>query len=1248
MPEIWEIAIDAGGTFTDCLAKNPFGERVRLKILSSGVLRFDVKHISGNQIHVDVPKEFATYDFTNFLIKNENIGVFIKSNPDFGHFLTEKPLLVVGDSIELTTGMEAPALACYLLTNTPLGCVLPKLNLRLGSTRGTNALLELTEQKPLLIVTKGFRDLLRIGTQQRPNLFALNVIKNAVMHGEVIEVEEQISSTGKIIKSLSDAVLKKLRLSINELSPSAVTVALKNAYINSSHEKQITNICKKNGVKFVSASAELSSDMGYVYRSETAVVNAFLQPVMETYLSSIKKDIQGNRLDIMQSGGGLVASDHFHPKDGLLSGPAGGMRGALATCESLGIRNAVTLDMGGTSTDVGRIEGGLQYCFQTSIGSATVQSPTIEIETVAAGGGSICSLSNGKLKVGPESGGANPGPACYGNNGPLCLTDVHLLLGRLQSDLFGIPVSMKAAKECLKKVLPKDQQIESENLLNGFLDIANENIANAIRQISIQKGHATKGNALIAFGGAGGLHACEVADLLGIEKVVLPFDAGILSASGIHEAELEQFVSKPVYKNIIEITNWKNRFETLEEEAKKELISQGASANDCTVYKRIVMARFKGQQEELELNYSDGVDLALLFKESYRKRFGYWVSDGTIECVSVRLNAKEKRTKPPQLVIEDGESKVDLHNKIVRTFSQGQWKEFPVWSYSDIPSKEVIGPALLISQTSSAVVPEGWTYSAVEGVGVILNRIDNQPLDGLISISQEKSIALELFSNRFMSIAEEMGERLRAASFSVNVRDRLDFSCALLDANGFLVANAPHIPVHLGALSQCVRQVIEVINLKPGEVVITNHPGFGGSHLPDVTLITAVFHEGEKIAYMANRAHHAEIGGKQPGSMPVDAKTLIEEGVVLEPMLAVREGVFLEEKLRTYLSKAIYPSRSIDSNIADIKAGLASLEIGKNRLLDLVNKEGASKVADFMTEVLSFSRGLLKKEIQFHFKEQKSAIEKLDDGSKIEVSITVEGERLVVDFHGTSPMHNGNLNANPAIVGSAVIYVLRLLVKGSIPLNDGLIRDVDIVIPKGSFLNPVFTKDPWACPAVVGGNVETSQRVVDTLLKAIGIVGCSQGTMNNFLFGDKNFGYYETICGGTGAGEGFNGADAVHQHMTNTRITDPEVLEANYPVRLSRFETRHNSGGRGKWSGGNGVIREVQFCTPLSITLLAEHRVESPYGMKGGHNGAIGQQYLLKKDGKKITLSGKEQLQVVEGDSLVIMTPGGGGYGEKL
>lgn len=1247
MPEIWEIAIDAGGTFTDCLATSPTGERKKIKILSSGVLRFEIKSISKELLHVVVPDEYANYDFTNFEVHFDGGKTKIKSNPKTGCFILGHCVQEFQTVLELSSGMEAPALACYLLTNTLLEGVLPELNLRLGSTRGTNALLELTEPKPLLIVTKGFKDVLKIGTQQRPDLFALNVIKKGVMHGEVIEVEEQISSTGEVILSLRSSELDKLKQFIKKDLPTAVTISLKNAYLNNIHELQIVELCKKMGVPYISASSDLSMELGYVFRTETAVVNAFLQPLMERYLASIKIGIQGNRLDVMQSGGGLVASDYFHPKDGLLSGPAGGMRGALAICERLNIENAITLDMGGTSTDVGRISGGLQYRFQTTIGQATVQSPTIEIETVAAGGGSVCKWVNGKPSVGPESGGANPGPACYGNNGPLCLTDVHLLLGRLQVDLFGIPVSKAAAQVRLEEVNSERQHLESEVLLTGFLNIANENMTNAIRQISIQKGHATKGNALIAFGGAGGLHACEVAELLGIEKVVLPFDAGILSASGIHEAQREHFAGQSVLKNINEVDDWGLRFEDLQKKAMMSLISQGVSEHHCVVYKRILLARFKGQQDELELNYSEGVDLNALFKDSYEKRFGYWVSEGEIECVSIRLVVREQRKQRTVSATEFSISN-SPERKTATVYSDDKWQDIPVWAYSDLRKEELLGPALLISATSSAFIPGGWSFFASKGVGITIKKIHKKNYKGVPSFSQQKSIGLELFSNRFMSIAEEMGERLRAASFSVNIRDRLDFSCALLDAQGYLVANAPHIPVHLGALSHCVRQVIECMNLKPGDVVITNHPGFGGSHLPDITLISAVFYEDEKIGYLANRAHHAEIGGKQPGSMPIDARTLVEEGVVIPPMQIVKEGVLLEADLRMVLEKAVYPSRSVDSNLADIKAGLASLEIGKNRLIELVSKEGVNNVVDFMEEVMSFSRGLLKSEILHHFEEKKSAVEKLDDGTQIHVALSLNGERLEINFYGTSEVHQGNLNANPAIVGSAVIYVLRLLVSESIPLNDGLIRGIDINIPRGTFLNPVFTDDPKTCPAVVGGNVETSQRVVDTLLKAIGIVGCSQGTMNNFLFGDDSFGYYETICGGTGAGEGFDGADAVHQHMTNTRITDPEVFEVNYPVRLNRFEIRGESGGGGKWKGGNGVVREIEFTKPLSVTLLAEHRSVAPYGINGGEAGALGKQFLIKKSGEKIAVSGKEQIEAAEGDSLVIMTPGGGGFGEKL
>ncbi len=950
--------------------------------------------------------------------------------------------------------------------------------------------------------------------------------------------------------------------------------------------------------------------------------------------------------------------------------------------------------MGGTSPEVSRIDGHFDYRFESEIDGIPVFSPVLSIETVAAGGGSICSFDGFKLKVGPESAGAWPGPACYGAGGPLAITDINLLLGRLDTRNFGIPLSRDAAQKAfheLKKHIPG--QPEDEDLLKGFLQIANEKMAEAIRKISLSKGHDPKDFALLAFGGAGGQNACALADLLGMEKIISPYDAGLLSAYGMGQAEIERFAQRQLLRPLEEVQpELPTLFDDLEAEALAQLALEDFDKEDCYVKLRQVFIRFKGQETSLEILLQNADELAGLFREKYEKMYGHWLENEVIEVESVKIVAAGKsRQEGTQ------EKPFSVHlattDQRVRTFIADRWEDIPAFDWDALDEgAEITGPALLLSRTSTLFIDAGWKAALHAGKNVLLttavqnnmNQSIEEPStqeshstfpifqysilpcrqagiptpanDQREEISQaSKKTALtpvnpfaelELFTNRFRAVAEDMGAILQRSSFSVNVKERLDFSCALLDSQGQLVANAPHIPVHLGSLGICVRSVVARYPLEPGDVIITNHPAYGGSHLPDVTLISAVYDDtGALLGYVANRAHHAEIGGKTPGSMPPDAVNLAEEGVVIPPVYLVKKGQADWQGIRELLGKSPWPSRSVEENIADLNGALASIVSGVESLQKLSAQFGAEKVKTFMTRLQDYAADCISRVFESRKSSAWQATEYLDDGHGISVSIQKKGKALTFDFTGTSPTHPGNLNATPAVLNSAVIYVLRLMVQENIPLNEGIMKHVEIIVPEGTLLNPRFDDHPEKCPAVVGGNTEVSQRTVDTLIKALGLAACSQGTMNNLIFGNDKFGFYETICGGTGAGEGFHGADAVHQHMTNTKITDPEVLERRYPVRLERMEIRPNSGGDGKWNGGKGVVREITFLEDVTLSLLTQHRKEAPYGLHGGQPGKPGRQYIIKIDGSKAELKGIDGAHLKAGERVVVETPGGGGWG---
>lgn len=1256
----WDIWIDTGGTFTDCIAQTPEGNTKRAKVLSNSCLRGQLESSGENRGVYFFSKNWPASGniFSNYTIRLPRFPELgprriLEMDMNSHHIQLDHPFPVeLPVDFEITAHEEAPILAIRLITNTALDQILPPIDLRLGFTKGTNALLERKGAPIALLITQGFGDLLAIGAQQRPDLFQLDIPAPQLLYQEVFEVKERLAADGQILEALSTEEINHLVAEIKFSGFSSVAVALLHSYRNPIHEIALGKALQDAGIRFISLSHQLSPNIKLLTRSQTAVVNAYLAPILHDYLEGIRhlllQDNPQASLRIMTSAGGLVDSQSFFPKDSLLSGPAGGIVGATQISQRMGFPKVLTLDMGGTSTDTARFEGRFDYRFSTKINDIELQIPALAIETVAAGGGSICFFADNKLCVGPESAGAFPGPACYGAGGPLTITDVNLLLGKLHPSAMGIPIQMDAAKLALKSLQDNifrstHEQYHAIEVLQGLETIADEKMADAIRKISVARGFNPADYPLLSFGGAGGLHACQIAQLLGINTIILPFDAGLLSAYGMGKAQIERMSGVQI------LENWKTAAPQLEKwitEASqtvlKNLITEGFESTQIQVREVLLFLRFKGQDSTLEIPYH-GLDQVLTsFRNQYELLFGYYPDDRDIELESIRV-AASTIAEPIKLInklraqnFPEPHETVDapLSKELIRIF---HWEKMQA-------GEAIVGPAVLIQSNATAYVGEGWelTIQANQDALLLWQGTQNENNTKI----HREAVDLELFSNRFTSIAEEMGVQLQRTAFSVNVKERLDFSCALLDAHGRLLVNAPHIPVHLGSLGICARLILEKIKVEPGDVVLTNHPKYGGSHLPDVTLLSGVFTpEGTLIGYVINRAHHAEIGGKRPGSMPPDATSLEEEGVAFIPTYLIKNGIPQWTKIENLLRYAPFPTRALAENLADLHAAVASLRTGEQALLQLTQQHGLEKVETYMQRLQQSAREALKPVLQGLAGTQLIASEALDDGSRIKVVIRIEEQKMTIDFNGTSATHPRNLNANISIVYSVVIYVLRLLCAKSIPLNEGLMEQVDIILPDESFLHPHFVDDPKACPAVVGGNTEVSQRLTDTLLKAFGLVACSQGTMNNFLFGDSTFGYYETIGGGVGAGPGFAGRSAVHQHMTNTKITDPEDLEFRYPVRLHRFAIRHDSGGSGIWPGGDGIIREVEFLSPVQFTILSQHRIEAPYGMDGGEAGKPGKQFLQLLNGQKVPLSGIDSRNLAVGERIVIETPGGGGWG---
>lgn len=1105
---------------------------------------------------------------------------------------------------------------------------------RMGTTVSTNALLERKGARTAFVASKGFKDLLGIAYQNRPDIFDLDIKKPKQLYETVVEIEERVFLDGSQEDKFDKESIYRQLLALKDQGIESLAIALIHSYKDPSHEIKVKKIAEEIGFKEITISSELVPMIKYVPRASTTVIDAYLSPIIKQYIENFKsgflKDVE---LLFMKSDGSLCIEDKFRGFNSILSGPAGGVTALRSLYKD---KPLIGFDMGGTSTDVSRFDGKSDLNFDSEIVGLLLQSPQLDINTIAAGGGSRLFLENGIFRVGPESAGSHPGPVCYKKDGHLAITDANLILGRLNPDHFpkvfgpnaNEPLDYDASYDAFKELKEKNRlDMTIEEIAQGFIDVANETMARPIREVSSAKGYDVKNHDLVCFGGAAAQHAVSIAKLLGVEKVLIHKYSGILSAYGISLANRASQLQRAFAKPISERDEIDDIFNELQEKfsGKGDLL-------------KTLNLRYQGTDTKFLIDEPDDGNYEKAFKDQYLREFGFSLNREVI-CDDVILKEVicEKKNSG---VVEVALSHQELQKLgVSKVFFDGIHYDAAIYNFADLNSNSKIeGPALIMQDTATIVIEPDSRAELDENMNLIVfvskqiksNKLENNPIN------------LAIFSNRFMSIAEQMGKTLERTSISTNIKERRDFSCAIFNKEGDLIANAPHQPVHLGSMGYAVKKQIEHSKFKPGDAILTNHPIMGGSHLPDLTVITPVFNSSnELIFFVANRAHHADIGGISPGSMPSFSKELKEEGVAVKSFKLLEKEVFQEEKLRELLLE----SRLLEDNISDLRAQIASNNQGVKLINELIEEYSQETVLKFMEFILENSQVVVEKLIKNTVKEDLTAFDFLDDGSKINLRISNKGNKAIFDFSGSANELDSNLNTPIAVLSSAVLYCLRAIIDKDIPLNQGFLKPIEIVVPERSLLNPSENK------AVVAGNVQTSQRIVDVILKAFNFCSASQGCMNNLIFGksgEGSFGYYETIGGGAGAGMvkgvGFNGASGVHTHMTNTRITDPEILESRYPVVLKEFSIRKNSGGKGKFKGGDGLVRVFKFLDELDLSLLTERRVYSPYGLEGGKDGCHGENWLCKADGLEEKLASKVSLKLESGDELKILTPGGGGY----
>lgn len=1200
----WQFWIDRGGTFTDIVARDPQGRFSTRKLLSENPGRYRDAAVAGIRAHLG---------------------------------------LAEGEAV-------------------PPGQVEA---VKMGTTVATNALLERKGERVLLLVNRGFADALRIGNQARPRLFDLDIRLPELLHERAVEVGGRLAADGTEIEPLDEEAARAALAAGFAEGFRAVAIVLMHAWTAPQHELRLGAIAAGLGFTQISLSHQASPLPRIVPRGDTTVVDAYLSPILRRYVDQVASQLPGVPLYFMQSSGGLTRAEKFQGKDAILSGPAGGIVGAARTAGMAGFDRIIGFDMGGTSTDVALYAGQFERAFETAVAGVRMRAPMMAINTVAAGGGSILSFDGARFRVGPESAGAVPGPACYRRGGPLTVTDANVMLGKIQPAhfpaIFGPegdqPLDAATVREKFTALAAGiaaatgQPRQDPRAVAEGFLRIAVANMAQAIKQVSIQKGHDAARYALQCFGGAGGQHACLVADALGMETVFIHPFAGVLSAYGmgladqsvIHETAVEAPLAAGAMADLA------RRIAELTEKGRAELVEQGADPARLRAEPRLHL-RYAGTDSFLPVPFGDHDTVLAAFTEAHRRRFGFATPERPVlveACVVESIAPGESVEEPGLPPRAAGEAPAVLDT--VPLFTAGAEHAAPVHDRDRLRAGDRIpGPALIRESTATTVVEPGWTAEVTARNHMILRRTEARPTARDAGVAGEAArpdpVLLELFNNLFMSIAEQTGTVLQNTSLSVNIKERLDFSCALFDAEGRLVANAPHVPVHLGAMGQSVRTVIASRGgtLKPGDVVALNNPYNGGTHLPDITVITPVFDEAGRdiLFFVGSRGHHADIGGLTPGSTPPDSRALEEEGVVIDDFLLVDGGAIREAEFRALLLGAKYPARSPEVNLADIKAQIAANETGVQELRRTIREFGLATVRAYMRHIMDNAEAAVRAVLD---RLQDGAFEyTMDDGAPLKVAVRVDraARRATIDFTGTGPQRPGNFNAPAAVTRAVVLYCFRCLVGEDIPLNDGCLVPLDIVVPEGSFLSP----RPGA--AVVAGNTEVSQAAANALLAALDACAGAQATMNNLLFGDDQYQYYETVCGGVGAGPGFDGASAVQTHMTNTRMTDPEILELRYPVRLEEFSIRRGSGGAGQWRGGDGSRRRIRFLRPMQAIIVASRREVPPHGLHGGADGAPGRQWVERLDGSIQMLGGRDRAELAAGEVLGLETPGGGGWGK--
>ena len=1168
---------------------------------------------------------------------------------------------------------------------------------KMGTTVATNALLERKGDPVVLVMTQGFRDGLAIAYQHRPDIFALEIKKPSLLHCQVIEAVERIHAQGEILHPLDKEKISQDLQQAYDQGIRSVAIALMHSYRYPDHELIIAEIAQKIGFTQISRSSEVSPLIKYIYRGDTTVVDAYLSPLLRRYVDQVQRQLPGITVQFMQSHGGLVDGNHFQGRDSILSGPAGGIVGAVKTSQRAGFRNIITFDMGGTSTDVAHFNGAYERLWETEITGVRLRVPSLAIHTVAAGGGSILHFDGQRYQVGPNSAGANPGPACYRRGGPLTVTDANVMVGRLQKNYFppvfgpegNQPLDTNIVKEKFSDLATKIgslTQLKSspEEVADGFLAIAVENMANAIKKISLQRGYDLKSYTLCCFGGAGGQLVCRLGDRLGISKIFLHPYSGVLSAYGMGLAEQRALRAMTIEQSLTanNLGNLLAHYQTLETQLAETFISSYNSNNKAEnsgktpEIRRQIDLKYQGTDTSLSLDFCpDLTSLITQFTEEHQQRYGFSQTGTPLTIAAISVEYIQALDLPPEPYLPPVKQSAQPV-EIAKLYGDRQWHAMPVYQRQHLASQQVIiGPAMIVESTSTIVIDSGWQAQLGQAspgkpqpCHLVLEKIVNQTkanLD-LINLTNDKDeftinvntdnygdsdsnqvdpVRLEIFKNLYQFIAEEMGIVLQNTASSVNIKERLDFSCAIFDANGDLVANAPHIPVHLGSMGESVKALCRDRRqqLQPGDVYLSNNPYNGGTHLPDVTVITPLFDSAGKeiLFYVASRGHQADLGGITPGSMPPHSQNINQEGILFDNELLVKAGELQTEAIRNHLLNSVYPARNVEQNLADFSAQIAANQRGIMGLESMVAQYGLNIVQQYMAHVQNNAEQAVTQAIA----KLKSGqfVTEMDNGIRIAVTITVNAPQgtAIIDFSGTSPQGDHNFNTPKAVVQAVVLYVFRTLVQESIPLNAGCLKPLKIIIPPGCLLDPQYPA------AVVAGNVETSQAIADTLYGALGCLAASQGTMNNLTFGDGQYQYYETIAGGSGAGPSFAGCDAVQTHMTNSRLTDPEILESRFPVLLEQFAIRPHSGGAGKFPGGNGIVRQFQFLQPLSVSILANRRRVAPFGLAGGEAGAVGENWLLRSSGDKLRLDSCAQVDVAPGDRLMIKTPGGGGYGHR-